>query len=152
MTTRLIRTLPVAALLAASLAAPAMAAVINGGSGPDVLVGTPTADTIRGFGGNDVLRGSGGADHLYGGHGADRIYGGREVRRDRLYGGAGPDHIYTHTSDTAYAGYGNDTVEIFGPDKFGQVDIFCGPGHDTVIIRRAGEFPWVNVDNCEHVR
>lgn len=152
MTTRLIRTLPVAALLAASLAAPAMAAVINGGSGPDVLVGTPTADTIRGFGGNDVLRGSGGADHLYGGHGADRIYGGREVRRDRLYGGAGPDHIYAHTSDTAYAGHGNDTIEIFGPDKFGQVDIFCGPGHDTVIIRRAGEFPWVNVDNCEHVR
>lgn len=132
---RLTRALPVAALLTASLAAPAAATVIDGTSGSDVLVGTHRADTIRGYAGNDVLRGRRGADHLYGGRGADRIYSGRDKRPDVLYGRAGSDRIYVGTPDTIYAGRGNDVIVLM-PKFFGfwgYVRVNCGPGYDRWI-------------------
>ena len=140
MRNRMMRALPVAALLTASLATPAMAAVINGTSGPDVLVGTDQSDTIRGYGGNDVLRGKGRADDLYGGAGADRIYGGVELRPDVLYGRSGNDKIFVRGNDTVYAGRGNDVIKPYKP-SWGMVPVHidCGPGYDRVI----GINPWL---------
>jgi Ca2+-binding RTX toxin-like protein len=158
MNRRLTRALPVAALLAAGLAAPATAAVINGTSGPDVLVGTAGADTIRGFGGADRIYGKAGRDALYPGRGRDRVYGGRGADRifasgndwkvDRLYGGRGPDHIYA-SFDIVSAGYGNDVIEVFGR-RLGMAiaEVDCGPGHDTLITHG---HPFVNRNDCEHV-
>jgi hypothetical protein len=135
MGSRLTRALPVAALLTASLATPAAAAVIDGTSGPDVLIGTNGADTIRGFGGNDVLRGRRGADHLYGGRGADHIYGGGDRRPDVLYGRAGNDRLYVGTPDTVYAGRGNDVIiplpKFVG--MWGKLRVNCGPGYDRIL-------------------
>lgn len=79
MATRLIRVLPLAALLTAGLAAPATAAVINGTGGPDVLAGTAKADTIRGFGGADRIR----ADR------ATRVPGGPRMPKPRVRSGSG---------------------------------------------------------------
>jgi hypothetical protein len=133
---RLIRALPVAALLTATIAAPAMADLITGTSGPDVLVGTSSADTIRGYAGNDVLRGRRGSDHLYGGPGADRIFGGMDHRRDVLYGRAGNDRIYVGNPDLVYAGRGDDVIipvpEIIG--MWGELRVNCGPGYDRVLF------------------
>ena len=139
MKNRMIRALAVAALLTAGLAAPAMAAVINGTGGSDVLIGTARADTIRGYAGNDVLRGRGGADHLYGGRGADRLYGGKDLRPDLLSGRSGNDHFYVRGRDTVYAGAGNDVIHGLPYMGFYVVKVNCGPGYDRVV----GINPWL---------
>lgn len=52
-------------------------AVGNGGSGNDLLLGTPGADRpLRGFGGNDCIVGGGGNDLLRGDGGTDVCIGG----------------------------------------------------------------------------
>lgn len=133
MATRLVRTLSVAALFTASLAAPAVAGVINGTNGPDVLVGTANADTIHGYAGDDTLSGRGGADKLYGGGGGDRMYAGRDVRRDLLYGGPGPDRISARMFDRVYAGRGNDVIRYVGTRGYvNRLRVDCGPGYDIV--------------------
>jgi Ca2+-binding RTX toxin-like protein len=139
MKNRMIHALPVAALLTASLAAPAMAEVIDGTSGPDVLIGTARADTIRGYAGNDVLRGRGGADHLFGGPGADRLYAGKDSRPDVLYGRSGPDRLYVRGRDTVYAGRGNDVIVGQPYTGFLVVTVSCGAGYDRVL----GINPWL---------
>jgi hypothetical protein len=139
MTVRLIRAIPVAALLAAGLALPAAAAVINGTGGADVLVGTSRADTIHGYRGNDVLRGKVGADHLYGGRGADRLYPGDDAQTDVLRGGPGPDVInarikpHERGRDRVYAGGGNDTVRLVEVWGWYTPYVDCGPGKDTLM-------------------
>lgn len=154
MTTRLIRAMPVAVLLTASLAAPAAAAVINGTNGPDVLVGTAKADTIRGYAGNDTLRGSTGADRLYGGSGADRLYPGKDSKTDVLRGGPGPDRINARIGpkgvgrDYAYAGYGNDRVRIVNTYGWAFPFVNCGPGEDTVVLPSGFD---TTPAGCEHV-
>lgn len=124
MTTRL-GALPIAALLVASLAAPAAATtVIRGTSGDDVLVGTARADTIRGLGG---------ADRIYGKAGPDHLYGGKDRKKDFLYGGRGNDRIVIRRRDHVYAGPGNDV--IVRPDNSGMylLYVWCGTGYDKVI-------------------
>jgi Ca2+-binding RTX toxin-like protein len=49
--------------------------VLTGTTGPDTLVGYPTADALSGLAGNDVLFGRAGDDTLDGGPGADTMYG-----------------------------------------------------------------------------
>ena len=133
MANRPIRALPVAALLAAGLAAPAAASVINGTGGPDVLVGTAAADTINGYAGNDTLSGKAGADRLYGGRGSDRMYAGDDARRDLLYAGSGPDRVYARMFDKVYAGPGNDVIRYVGTrGYFNFLQVDCGPGYDIV--------------------
>jgi Ca2+-binding RTX toxin-like protein len=125
MRSALVRTLPVAALLAVSLAAPVAAAVIHGTSGPDMLVGTAKADTIRGYGG---------ADRIYGKAGADRLFAGYDSKRDRVYGGLGNDRINIWLADTAYAGRGNDVVRLNSGTKWAMTYIYCGPGYDRLYV------------------
>jgi Ca2+-binding RTX toxin-like protein len=65
--------------------------VINkiGTGGPELLIGTPTADGILGLGGPDVIQGVDGNDGLCGGGGGDRLEGG--LGSDQLDGGPGRD-------------------------------------------------------------
>ncbi len=60
-----------------------------GGSGSDVVLGTPGADRLSGGSGNDVLCGLGGDDLLDGGSGSDYLEGG--AGNDQLFGGTGDD-------------------------------------------------------------
>jgi len=73
---------------------------ILGGSGPDVLTGTPGDDVILAGdgpdvvvagGGDDVICGGPGADSLDGGPGNDRIIG--EEGNDTISGGGGKDRL-----------------------------------------------------------
>lgn len=90
-----------------------------------------------------------GADTVYGGRGADTIFAGNDHARDTLFGGPGPDHIYTHNADTVRAGYGDDTIEVWGTENIWNiVTVICGPGHDTVIMH---SHMGLNTDNCERV-
>lgn len=132
--------LPLAALLAASLAAPATAAVINGTSGPDVLVGTAQADTMRGYGG---------ADKIYGKAGADWINTGKDLKKDVVYAGAGNDRIFLRVYDHVYAGAGNDTLRVLKMTFTFGTRISCGPGHDTLVM----PYGWSvgRPPGCEHV-
>jgi CSLREA domain-containing protein len=68
-----------------------MGVVINvvGTNGPELLIGSPTADGILGRGSQDTLRGAGGNDGLCGGAGADLLEGG--PGSDDLDGGPGRD-------------------------------------------------------------
>jgi Ca2+-binding RTX toxin-like protein len=84
----------------------ALAALVEGDDGANVLTGTSGADTIRAFGGDDLVRSLGGPDRIYGGKG-----------NDRLYGGYGDDHIVSQDLNSRGIGQ-RDVVD-------------CGPGHDT---------------------
>ena len=65
--------------------------VINivGTDGPELLVGSSTADGILALGGPDVLQGTAGNDGLCGNNGGDRLEGG--PGSDQLDGGPGRD-------------------------------------------------------------
>jgi Ca2+-binding RTX toxin-like protein len=60
--------------------------------GPEVLLGSGSADVINGLFGNDTLYGKGGNDDISGDDGADLIAGG--LGRDRISGGIGNDILY----------------------------------------------------------
>jgi Ca2+-binding RTX toxin-like protein len=120
MTTRR-RALPLT-VLSLALVAPASAAVIDGTSGPDRLVGTAQADAIRGYGG---------LDRIYGKAGADRLLAGRDNKRDKVRGGPGNDRIYVSLGDTTYAGRGNDVIRIHTAAQ-GWTRVYCGPGYDRL--------------------
>jgi Ca2+-binding RTX toxin-like protein len=62
--------------------------VIEGTSGPDLLVGTKHADVLNGRRGADVLKGRGGSDRLRGGRGGDLIQA-RDHRQDSIDCGRG---------------------------------------------------------------
>ena len=122
MWTRLVRAVPVVALVAIGAAAPAAAAVIKGTEGPDVLVGTAKADIIRGYAG---------ADRIHARAGDDVIYAGKDLKWDHVYGGPGNDRLYV-ARDYVYGGPGNDVIVL--PRKRGMymTHISCGPGYDHV--------------------
>src|SRR5688572_29139118 len=86
------RALLLTVLAVASFAAVAVAATINGTSGPDFLVGTSGNDTINGFGSGDVIYANAGVDNVKGGTGGDVIHGG--LGNDRLDGEDGDDLIF----------------------------------------------------------
>jgi Ca2+-binding RTX toxin-like protein len=89
------------------------ASEIIGGSGNDVLIGSPNrANTLIGQGGDDTLRGGDRGDLLRGGPGTDRLYGG--AGNDQLVGGPG--------ADTFTCGAGKDQV---GDRKRGEQATGC---------------------------
>ena len=129
-----------------------------GTSGDDVIEGTAGDDVIIGLGGNDTLSGLGGRDRICGGEGNDLIDGGADG--DRLSGGEGDDTVFGRGGSdglmlggggndvlnpgtgaeghvgTVEGGDGNDRIVL---NKWNDLDIFGGPGRDTLDFRRA---PW----------
>lgn len=96
---------------------------VEGGTGADVLTGSPDADALDGGAGNDTigggdgddrLRGSGGDDAVAGGQGGDEISAGGGV--NVLDGGAGNDSFEQQSedgTDTIGGGTGQDSVNYF---------------------------------------
>ena len=134
-----------AAAGALGLTGAAMAAVINGTPGDDVLRGTEHADQIHAFAGNDAVYARGGADDVRAGSGNDGtraadgndlVYGGRG--NDVIAGGNGNDRLYGGSdSDEVVGGDGNDRAagnrgadSVSGND--GNDSLFGGWGADRV--------------------
>ncbi len=114
----------------------ALAATIDGTSGPDDLVGTDQADTIHGGGGMDYVSGLLASDLLYGGAANDTVVG-REGN-DTIYGNPG--------SDMLFGNLGKDTITSVG-DRRGKDVVNCGAGNDTAYVDKIDR---VN-KNCETV-
>ncbi|MGI9048726.1 MAG: calcium-binding protein [Rubrobacteraceae bacterium] len=141
--TLLIKHTSIAMILAifafALMATVAMAAVIRGTNGNDILAGTNARDVIKG-GGNDRIKGLGGNDTIYGQAGSDTIYG--QAGSDVLYGGPGADliggsdgndTIYGNTSNDELRGSGgNDTIRAAG--DAGTDHVYCDSGTDTAYV------------------
>jgi Ca2+-binding RTX toxin-like protein len=64
-------------------------ALLDGGAGDDVLIGSTEADALIGGEGDDTLYGNAGDDALSGGDGKDALFG--QAGRDALFGGRGND-------------------------------------------------------------
>jgi Ca2+-binding RTX toxin-like protein len=98
----------------------ALANVVDGGGGIDVLVLAGGDDTGQGGAGNDYLYGQAGSDTLDGGADGDVVIGDSEA--DTLNGGAGDDYLF--------GGDGGDTIYALnaggGPDA--GVGIMYGEG------------------------
>ncbi|MFN8125175.1 MAG: calcium-binding protein [Candidatus Nanopelagicales bacterium] len=124
-TGRVIGTLAVASLLAATVGSQAGAVVGTGG--PDVIRGHAGADRLNGRAGDDVVHGAGGPDRIRGGGGPDTITGGSGP--DRLSGGPGADTLAGgRGKDVLRGGPGADVLD----GGTGRDTISCGSGADTV--------------------
>lgn len=84
------------------VAAPALAATINGTAGGDVLIGTNGPDTINGNGGGDFIDGKNGPDTITFSHGSI------------VFGGNGPDVITQILAGGAFVdcGAGQDVATV----------------------------------------
>ncbi|MCO8274551.1 calcium-binding protein [Actinoplanes sp. TRM 88003] len=100
--------------------------IIQGGNGPDRLMGTaradflyggPGNDTIGGLGGNDTLEGEAGKDYLSGSTGDDTLVGDHPA-----YGGI--------AADTMLGGPGRDTVDYIWYQAAVVVDLDGAKGDD----------------------
>jgi hypothetical protein len=92
-------------------AAPALfAALIHGGDGDDLLIGTARAEWLMGGPGNDTLDGGGG--------------------HDTLDGGAGDDRIMLTPDAVAYGGGGADTFVVSAPVALGNAGTLLGAVFD----------------------
>jgi len=98
---------------------------LNGGSGPDLMLGLGGNDKLDGKGGDDVLCGGDGVDLVHGMAGNDLLDGGNG--NDVLNGGSG-DH------DQLLGGEGNDTLL----DGDGVINAQGGGGNDlfTLALRK----------------
>ncbi|MDP1862715.1 MAG: calcium-binding protein [Thiobacillus sp.] len=105
-------------------------AMLNGGTGDDVLTGYATDDVMTGGAGNDTLDCLAGNDTLDGGDGNDKLYGG--AGSDVLTGGSGNDVLDGGAgADTMTGGLGDDTYVV---DNVGDVvNEAADEGIDTVI-------------------
>jgi hypothetical protein len=111
--------------------------LIEGGSGDDRLDGGPGEDTIVGSAGTDEISGGGGDDMLQGGDGGDRIAGG--IGADIVQGQAGSADVLSGGDgrDLVEGGAGNDTLAGgAGADVLvtgsGTDTAHPGPGDDQV--------------------
>lgn len=94
------------------LAAPALAVVIHGNEGNNVLEGTDNHDEIYGHGGDDSIFGYNASDDIYGGWGYDLLVGNggddeffaNDGYADVIRGGGGTDICHTDfpALDTVY--------------------------------------------------
>ena len=116
-------------------------ALINGTSGPDVIVGTASDDLINGLQGDDTISGGDGNDLIRPGSGDDVVDGGSGLNRVSYFG-AGPDvlpggvtvslALQGAPQDTGNAGV--DTLSNF-VHLTGSIydDILTGDGNDNWI-------------------
>ena len=107
---------------------PSLGSTVGGTAVADVLLGTEGVDIIRALGDDDLVDGLGGRDLLFGDAGDDVILGGGGD--DMMYGDAGADRLFGGDGrDMINAGSGDDTVYGDAGD-----DIFVtasGDGNDT---------------------
>lgn len=96
-------------LVLALVAAPAMAAMLQGSPVGDVLQGTGSSDELYGRDGDDSLYGYAGGDHFEGGPGNDTLYGGSGHDAYWWFVGDGQDVIRNGT------GTGDVDAVVFGP-------------------------------------
>jgi Ca2+-binding RTX toxin-like protein len=145
---------PLLGASALAVATAAVAAVITGTPGNDVLRGTEQPDRISAFAGNDVVYARGGGDDIRAGAGSDAVRaadgsdlayggGGNDVvaggdGHDRLYGGSDADQVIGGDgSDRAAGNKGADVVSgNDGPDSlfggWGADRVFGGNGNDEL--------------------
>ena len=107
----------------------------TGTSGPDLLLGTSSADVLCGQGGDDTLRAVGGADILVGSRGDDFLAG---AGRTLLFGGSGDDQLVGgQSNDVLAGGFGADLLrgssgrDLLGGSA-GADAIRGGPGPDRL--------------------
>jgi Ca2+-binding RTX toxin-like protein len=86
----------------------AVATMIVGTEGNDVIDGTPGDDVIVGLGGDDTIRGLGGNDRLCGYDGNDRLDGGDG--NDKIRGGNGDDTLLGEAENDVLDGQGAKDV------------------------------------------
>ena len=98
----------------------ALAKVLTGTGGDDMLFGTDRDDRLDGRGADDEIEGDGGNDHLKGGGGNDEVEG--SSGNDEIIPGEGDDVVL--------AGAGNDL--IYARDTASEDVIDCGGGFDKV--------------------
>jgi len=117
-------------------------AVVDGGSGNDLLIGSAAGDDFTagsgddeliGNDGNDVLRAGSGEDILRGGEGNDLFqgYDGEEASLTRAFGGVGNDTFsFVAGRSQIDAGVGSDVIQIGA----GHHTVSTGTGLDTVKV------------------
>lgn len=90
---------------------------IEGGSGPDFIIGDDKNNVIHGRDGADLIKGRGGDDRLYGGDNIDILQG--QEGDDHLFGGKGDDFLFGGKgADRLTGGWGADTF-YFGKNETG---------------------------------
>lgn len=116
----------------------ALANVLTGNEGDNLLIGGAGVDTLWGregndslFGGDgvDFLQGEAGVDYLVGGLGHDTLKGGEEA--DALYGEDGGDNLEGGPgffTDILVGGEGTDA--LYGNSNLGDYDLMDGGGGD----------------------
>jgi hypothetical protein len=100
----------IASIDAPPVAPALLAALIHGGDGDDLLIGTTRAERLVGGPGNDTLDGGGG--------------------HDTLDGGAGDDRIILTPDAVAYGGTGADTFVVSAPTVLGNAGTLLGAVFD----------------------
>lgn len=114
----------------------ALAAGATGSAVADILAGTIGNDLLRALGGNDYVTGNGGDDDIRTGSGDDYAFGG--AGGDTLRLGTGDDHGYgDNGADTVMAGAGQDFVYAGTGDDLvkgqaGNDFLFGQDGNDTL--------------------
>lgn len=109
-------------------------ALMLGGEGADVLVGTDDDNLVIAGGGNDVVLGGDGNDMLFADAGQDRVFGGDgddwvvdgdDDGGDYFWGGAGNDTL-------DYSGHSDDIDVDLGSGFMGHGQVKVGTGHDAI--------------------
>ena len=104
----------------------AIAAIVNGGAGLDLLIGGNAADSLDGGAGNDWIQGGGGADTLAGGAGADRFV----IAAAGDSTAAAPDMISGFES-------GSDKIDLSAVSPT-SIDLSTSAGITTLTAQTAG--------------
>lgn len=114
----------------------ALANLMFGGDGNDLIQGRAGNDHLFGGLGNDTLRGDDGNDTLEGGAGNDNLAGGDG--NDLIFGGDGHDNMGgSYGNDSIWGGAGNDTIGAGAGDDVawgedGDDFVSGGAGNDTL--------------------
>ena len=134
--TRISRTVTLAVACVLAFAAVALAATVNGGPGPDFLVGTN---------GNDTINGQGGRDNIFGLNGNDKLNGGNETGPgDNIYGdGSCPPGAKNANYCDANGGSGNDTIDPGDGDD----SVVAGAGNDKILASNGNDTLQGNAGN-----
>lgn len=146
----------------------AIAATIQGTTGPDVITGTAGNDNLDGNDGDDTISGLEGSDTIDGGKHNDKLYGEDDNRDipggddtikggfgvDTIWGGPGADNLQGGAdNDTIYAGpWGEMAVDtVYGSDGDDTIYTANLPASKDVIYCGLGTADEVVVDSLDQV-